>query len=254
MLKLSKYEFRKNRNILITITVGLILLQVYFFFGIFTENVDHTVTSSMFLMMYAFVCYFVVFVLAISNYSKELNSKSSYLIFMTPNSTLSIIFSKMFTILVIGAVMVLAIAGLGYLDITLLFDRFPDVANTTEMIDSFMEMMGINTSELIISIIAWIIAFLIDFFSIVTLAYLSITLSATVLQNKKFKGVVSVIIFLICTYGISFISDRLPVLIDNPGNLIDIMISMIPTLLFEVVIMIICILGSAKLLEKKVSL
>jgi hypothetical protein len=254
MLKLSKYEFRKNKTILIAVAVGLLLLEAYFLFGIFSESVNHTATSAIFLMLYAFVCYFVVFILAISNYSKELNSKSSYLIFMTPNSALSIIFSKMFTILIIGTVMVLAIVGLGILDINLVFNTFPDAESFTDFVDIFMESFGIDSAELIISIIVSVIVYLINFFSIVTLAYFSITLSATVLQNKKFKGFVSVIIFLVCTYGIGFISDKLPALNDSPDTILQAMVSVLPTVLFEVVIMIVCIIGSAQLLDKKVSL
>lgn len=254
MLKLSKYEFRKNRNFLIIIGVGLLLLQIYFMASTFLENTDHTMISSLFLFMYSLICYFAVFILAISNYSKELSSKSSYLIFMTPNSALNIIFSKMFTILIIGLVLLIAICALGYLDISLIYNTYPNIGEIADFADELMKMLGFNTAELILSIFASVLEFIISFFSVVTLAYFAITLSATLLQNNKFKGIVSFAIFLALTYLIGFISDKLPVIYDNPQNLFQAFMSMLPVTIFDVVIIAACILGCSALLEKKVSL
>ena len=41
MLKLMKYEFRKNRTALLVIGSGLLLLQLYYMFGCFTESDTH---------------------------------------------------------------------------------------------------------------------------------------------------------------------------------------------------------------------
>ena len=121
MLKLTKYEFRKNRTIFIIFAIGLILLQIYFMVSTYSGDDEHTIISSMMLFMYSMVCYFSVFMLAISSYSKELNSKSSYLIFMTPNSALKIILSKMLTILIIGLILLVLICVLGYFDISMIW-------------------------------------------------------------------------------------------------------------------------------------
>lgn len=200
------------------------------------------------------ICYFAVFILAISNYSKELSSKSSYLIFMTPNSALNIIFSKMFTILIIGLTLLIAICALGYLDISLIYKTYPNIGEITDFADEIMKMIGINTGELILSIFASVLEFIISFFSVVTLAYFSITLSATLLQNNKFKGIVSFAIFLVLTYLIGFISDKLPVIYDNPESILQAFMSTLPVTIFDVVIIAACILGCSTLLEKKVSL
>lgn len=254
MLKLSKYEFRKNRNFLIIIGAGLLLLQIYFMISTFVKNTDHTVISSSLLFLYAMICYFAVFILAVSNYSKELNSKSSYLIFMTPNSALNIIFSKIFTILIIGLVLLILICGFGYLDITLVYKTYPDVGDITNFANEFMKMLGINTGELILSILASILEFIISFFSVVMLSYLAITLSATLLQNNKFKGIVSFVIFLILTYLTTFIVGKLPVIYDNPENMLQVFTTTLPATILDVIIIAASILGCSVLLEKKVSL
>ena len=254
MLKLSKYEFRKNRTFLFIIFAGLLLLEGYFIGSIILQKEEHSGMSAAFLSMYAMVCYFAVFILAIANYSKELNSRSSYLIFMTPNSSLSIIFSKMFTILMIGFVLVLAICGLGYLDIQLLINAYPKIGDFKSFINSLLEAMGISSSQLALSIAFAVVEFLISFFSTITLIYFAITLSATLLQNNRFKGFVSFALFIALSYITGFITDKLPIINDNAETFSELMVNLIPTTLFDLIIMIGCILGCSTLLDKKVSL
>ena len=76
MLKLMKYEFRKNRTALLVIGSGLLLLQLYYMFGCFTESDTHLGASAALLILWSVVCFFTVFILAVTNYSRELNSKS----------------------------------------------------------------------------------------------------------------------------------------------------------------------------------
>lgn len=254
MLKLTKYEFRKNRTFFIIFGIGLVLLQIYFMISTHSGDEEHTIMSSMLLFMYLMICYFSVFMFAISSYSKELNSKSSYLIFMTPNSALKIILSKMLAILIVGLVLLVLVCTLGYFDISMIFDAYPNVGNIAEFLDEILPILGINTNELVISIFAAILQFIISFFSIVTLAYLAITLSATLLQNNKLKGLVSFVIFIVLSYLISFFSDMLPRLYSNPENILYVFISALPITIFNAIIMIACIMGCAVLLEKKVSL
>lgn len=254
MLKLTKYEFRKNRTLFIIFGIGLLLFQIYFMISTYSGNDEHTIISSTLLFTYLMVCYFSVFMLAISSYSKELNSKSSYLIFMTPNSALKIIFSKMFTILIIGIVLLILVCTLGYFDISMIFEAYPNVGTIAEFLDEMMSMFGINTNELIISIFTSVLEFIISFFSIVTLAYFSITLSATLLQNNKLKGFVSFVIFIVLSYLISFFSNMIPYLYSDPENVLYVLISTLPVTIFNMVIMIASIIGCSILLEKKVSL
>lgn len=254
MLKLTKYEFRKNRTLFIIFGIGLILLQIYFMVSTYSGDDEHTIISSMLLFTYSMVCYFSVFTLAISSYSKELNSKSSYLIFMTPNSALKIILSKMLTILIIGFILLVLICTLGYFDISMILDAYPDVGTIAEFLDEMMMAAGFHTDRLFLSIFTAILEFLISFFSIVTLAYLSITLSATLLQNNKLKGIVSFGIFIGLSYIISFFSNMLPHPYSDPENIFYVFIATLPTTIFHAIIMVASVIACSVLLEKKVSL
>lgn len=254
MLKLTKYEFRKNRTTLLIIALGFLILQGYFMGSIFLEKEMHSAVSAMLLFMYSMVCYFAMFILAVSNYSKELNSKSSYLIFMTPNSPLSIIFSKMLNILIIGTAIVLVIIGLGFLDIKLLMDTYPEVGDFTEMINEMMEVIGIDVGAFVIKIVAFIALFLISFFCSITMIYFAITLSATFLQNNRFRGLLSFGLFMLFTYLIGWIADKLPILYPDTTDSLESMLNLLPSSLLELVVMIGSIIGCSILLDKKLSL
>lgn len=254
MLKLTKYEFRKNRSVLLIIAVGFLLLQGYFLVSLFLEKETHSGMSASLLTLYSVVCFFAVFILAITNYSKELNSKTSYLIFMTPTTPLSIIFSKLLNILIIGIIIVLVFFGIGMLDLKLLMDTYPEVGSFAAFIDEIFEVIGVDSTLFFTQVGFYIVSFLISFFSTVTLIYFAITLSATLLQNNRFRGFVSFILFIGFTILTGYISDKLPVLCASPANSWDIMLNLIPDTILELIVMIVSILGCSVLLEKKVSL
>ena len=189
MLKLSKYEFRKNRNFLLVIGIIFALLEIYFLAGIFMKNPENSAKALAFLFICAVVCFFSVFILAISNYSKELNSKSSYLIFMTPNTSLNIIFSKMFTILIIGLVSMTIICITGYIDWKLLCQTFPNVELAADTVQSLFILSGTNSGSIILGIITYVIEFIISFFSTVTFRSCAKYRTAPCWCGRRFQAV-----------------------------------------------------------------
>ena len=90
----------------------------------------------------------------------------------------------------------------------------------------------------------------------ITIAYLAVSLSSTVLQNKKIKGVVSFILFVVLYVLVSYIAYKLPHLGKNVQveTMLDAMYKNIPQLILYVVCMIGSYIGSATLLSKKISL
>lgn len=254
MLKLTKYELIKSKMTLIIIALIFALLEGYFLYSIIIEDAEHTGASAGFLALFAMCCFFVVYVMAIVNYSKELSSKSSYLIFMTPNTPLSIILSKMLSVFIIGACIVAVIAIFATIDIQLVLSTYESTENILDFFKYFLESMEVDTVLLLPTILGYILEFLINFFAIVTMIYLAITLSSTVLQNKKGKGIVSFILVIVFALLMAKIEEQLPILYKYPDNAAQAVLNILPTAIFEFIIMVACIFGSAKLLEKKVSL
>lgn len=102
MLKLIKYELRKNRTVLLVLLAIVAAIELYFLGSLLAQS-DSDIIASLSLMFFAFFALSAaVFILGVSAYSGELKRKSSYLIFMTPHSTLAIVVSKLLFTLVIG--------------------------------------------------------------------------------------------------------------------------------------------------------
>ena len=244
MLKLTKYELRKNL-LGIGIVAGIIcVLQALFMFFCLTENINYTSLFGGLLIIAASVSYFIVFIFGVVTYYRELSSKSSYLIFMTPNSSLSIITSKLLYTLIIGIGISAIFIGFGVLDL----------ADALKNFSEMLKIMGIDVVNIIINIVAGIISFLIAFFFLISLAYFAITLSSTALQNNKIKGFISVILFCVLAYATIKISSLLPELYKNPDSLSQALMSSLPATIFQLLMVVACTFGSAVLLDKKVSL
>ena len=173
---------------------------------------------------------------------------------MTPKSTLSIIMSKLMTTLFVGMFFAAVLTILAIIDIKLIQEVYPDTKAVGNIVEAIMDRSGISMYELVLTILGWVASFLILFFSTITIAYLSITLSSTLFQNKKFKGLISFILFVVINIAIGKISNLLPVIQDKVGNATEFILSILPETLFMLVVMSCAIIVSAKLLDKKVSL
>lgn len=240
MLKLTKYELRKNL-LGIGIVAGIIcVLQALFMFFCLTENINYTSLFGGLLIIAASVSYFIVFIFGVVTYYRELSSKSSYLIFMTPNSSLSIITSKLLYTLIIGIGISAIFIGFGVLDIFMMAGVFGDLADALKNFSEMLKIMGIDVVNIIINIVAGIISFLIAFFFLISLAYFAITLSSTALQNNKIKGFISVILFCVLAYATIKISSLLPKLYKNPDSLIQALMSSLPATIFQLLMVVAC--------------
>ena len=201
MFRLSKYELRKNRTALFVLLAGLAALQICFLIALRGKTQDYAIIWSTILVLYAVVCYFAVFIFAITNYYREINSKTSYLVFMTPVSALSIILSKMLTVLVLGVILAAALGALGWLDFSLFLNHYSVYKSMGEVISEVMKNFGIDTVQVASMALFGIITFLLSVFSTVAMLYLCITLAATLLQNSRLKLVVTIALFVAGIYA-----------------------------------------------------
>lgn len=129
-----------------------------------------------------------MFIFAITNYYREINSKTSYLVFMTPVSALSIILSKMLTVLVLGVILAAALGALGWLDFSLFLNQYSVYKSMGEVISEVMKNFGIDTAQVASMALFGIITFLLSVFSTVAMLYLCITLAATLLQKQQIEA------------------------------------------------------------------
>ena len=121
------------------------------------------------------------------------------------------------------------------------------------MLTSWIGVGSSHRMPIIASVAAAGLQFLINFFTVVVVAYLAITLSATALQNKKLKGLVSFVLFVaIMTaleWGTSLITSSVA-----PSSVLDALLAAWPKYAVYLGVMLGSFALSAWLLDNKVSL
>lgn len=195
MLKLMKYEFRKqafSKGVIL----GLVgLTELYFAISVLLGKQNHTTASMSILAVLTVAILFFVAYEAIITFSKDLKEKCSYMLFLTPHSSYAIVGAKVLSaglqVLLVGIVLFAIIAG----DLTIIFAKYSDIARIKDIIQEVMkEFLSLDVNGLDIFYV--VVNTLFNWISVITLAFFSISLSATFLANKKYKGIVSFVIFI----------------------------------------------------------
>lgn len=257
MLKMMKYEYKRALGALKILLAIVALIEVYFLVGTTMKEGLHTGIASGLLVFSAIACYMFVLIYGISNYNKDLKSKTGLLVFMTPVSTYRILGAKLLSILLTGITLVAVLFGLFTID----YSYAASIYHFDGIISFFKEMfesMGADITGALWSLLAFIVMFLIQFFMTTTMAYLAISLSSTVLQNKKSKGFVSFVLFIaiyMMVNGLSALIIKESVGFDVKINgFAGAFVNMLPVYLLYLAVAACCFYVSANLLEKKISL
>lgn len=262
MLKLCKYELRKNLLALLILIGGLAAIQVWFQ----TANALHATSSldsaMVILILYCIACYFAVYIIAISNYYQEISSRTGYLTFMTPVSTLKIILSKMLTVFVIGVILAALLIFLGFHDYAIVAMEYEEVESIGDMVNQVLAYFGIGQGEIAINIVFLAVTYLISFFSTVSLLYLCITLACTFMSNSRIRLLISILIFAVLYFflrraeiylnNLSTPDNRPFYLVD--GTIREMLIHMLPSTILSLCVMIACIFITSRLLKERISL
>jgi len=252
MLKLMKYEFRKQAfsKMVILLLVGLI--QLFFFFGIVTDNNDVIGTSMGILAVFTFGALFFMAFEAIITFSNDLKQKCSYMLFLTPHTSYSIVGAK-----VLAAAIQIILAGIAFflvysLDIAVLVGKYNQLEVLKEMINQFLtEVFSLNIQlQDIIGVVSVIIT---AWISVITVAFFSITLSTTFLANFKLKGVVSFLIFIAINYVFGEIVNMGLGRVYDINNLSNLSMYYMLESLYMLCFTIVTYVGTSWMLEKKVS-
>lgn len=254
MLKLTKYEFRKNLTSIIIVFLILAAAQIYFTVSCIFKEPDHAGLAAAMLITFSFISFLIVIIFGISTYNKELNSNSSYLIFMTPNSSFKIILSKLFYTFIFGCTLALVLVILSYIDVKMLAGLDGSPLDYLELIKMLITNMGIDYMSIVFSIITGLVSIIVSIFCIIALSYFAITLTSTMLQNKKFKNFISLIVFVVIGWLTTLISNKLPLIYDNPQTTVQAIVTLLPSIIFSLFVGAGCVWISAILLDKRVSL
>lgn len=245
-----KYEFRKQAFSKLVILALVGLLEIVFFFGVVTGRENIIALAISLLAMFTMGALFFLAFESIVTYSNDLKQKCSYMLFLTPNTSYSIVGAK-----VLSAGIQVILAGLAFfavfaIDGGVLIAKYDAVASVKEMILQLLDRFFKLKIEFkdVVSVVAIIIT---TWISIITVAFFSITLSTTFLANKKYKGVVSFILFLVLNILYSKITNL--VLGDAADYLESVSTYFIWDSVLVLLFTILTYIGTAWMLEKKVS-
>ncbi len=254
MLKLIKYELRKNRTVLLVLLAIVAAIELYFLGSLLAQS-DSDIIASLSLMFFAFFALSAaVFILGVSAYSGELKRKSSYLIFMTPHSTLAIVASKLLFTLVIGVLFAALVVAMLTVNLPVIVDYYGEWGGFYMLIDEMLLQRGVDLGQIAMGLTLTILQLFLELLSIVGVAYFSITLSATILQNRKGRGLLSFLFFAVISYVLTRISGLFTASVFENGVAVTYMQVLAPTILQSAIVLLAAAFGSAWMLKKHVSL
>ena len=214
MFKLMKYEFRKWRTTLLALVGGLAALEIGFIVGQKMQKTGLMGTCLGLITLLTFAAFAYILIAGIASYSQELHNKSGYLIVMTPVPTLGIVVAKLLFIALTALAAMAMFGAAAYFNFRHLIQSLDIDPETMDQLNMLLRFgLKANASVQQIFRMALFIAgtVLIEMLLTMTTAYLAVTLSATLLQNRKgfLRGLVSLILFIALTWGASWISQRL---------------------------------------------
>ena len=210
MLKLMKYELRKWRTTLLALLVGLVALELGFIAGQKLNKPELMTICLSLIVLLTFAAFAYLVIAGIASYSQELREKCGYLVFMAPVHPVSIVASKLLFI----ALMALAATALFGTAGRFLLDKLDLDARTLDSLNAMMRF-GLKTDATVQQILQMAgfaaASVLLEVLLTMCTAYLAITLSATLLQNKKgfLKGLISFALFVALSWGSSWLAQKL---------------------------------------------
>lgn len=246
MLKLMKYEFRKTMFSKAVLLIVTALAELAYLIGVFAKQEDTMGWGIVGLILCAMIGIFYIGIESLIVFHKDLNTKQSYMLFLTPNSSYRILGAKVLengiAIFAAGAFF----AALAALDATIGILYIGGLKEFLDILGEVIKSIQINIDIQSEQILMTFLAGLASWMMMIVTGYLAIVLSATVLAGKKFSGFVSFLLYLL----ISWISGRLMGLVPNMNNFY-VQFSLIIAVAIVIILVMYAVTGW--IMEKKLS-
>ena len=191
MGNLIKYEFRKTMALKGIILVITAIFEAMFLIGIGADDEDMIGLSVGLLTLATFFGVLIIGVFGIYTLSKDLNTKRSYMLFMTPHSSYSILGAKLIenaTSIFLGGLFFILLA---VVDFTTLAAHYGEVDEFFRLLRMFFNI-NIETSDWIVmgleTLSSWTYVVVVGFFAVIV--------CASLLNGRKFNGLISFLIFI----------------------------------------------------------
>ena len=210
MGKLFKYEFRKSlfpKLIFLCVTT---VLEVVYLIGIAGEFERPTAIGMIGLTFAAVAGIAYMGIESIITLYRDLTTKQSYMLFMTPNSSYKILGAKALenglAVLIAGAFF----GGLAYIDVSLLSHEKPAFAMLMDMVNQMMNSIDPTLKFTVKTFVVILFMTLVSVILRIVLGYFAVVLSCTVLQGKKAAGLIAIGIYIAISLVLGYLSGLLP--------------------------------------------
>lgn len=206
MLNLMKYEIDRRKKAVIIFMAIVVVVQGLILFGLYRDG-GWPVLSAVTAILLTIGTYLFVLFDSIRTYYSDLNSSEGYMLFLTPNSGYKIIASKLiiaFIELMLFVMVAVAFIILDYVVIKHLFiDTGPAYIREIfyDLADFYKALIpGIG------QIFVFSFSTILQWFNVIMMAILAITLTKTLLSNKKYSWLISLGIFIAINVALQFLS------------------------------------------------
>ena len=205
MGKLLKYEIRKGLAVKLILLGITALLELVFLIGLWGDNERMLATGTLFLTFTAVTGITVAGLASVVILHRDMNTKQSYMLFMTPNSCYRILGAKMLE----NGISILLAGGfffaLGALDITLLFAKQGQLGELWKMIRQVLATVDERLTLDLPVMAAFVANLLLGWVSVVAAAYLGEVISAALLNGKRFNGLLSFVLIMLLLAGLGWV-------------------------------------------------
>ncbi len=196
MKNLMKYEFRKTAAIKLILLGAAALAEIVFLIGLYGNNDRMLSGSVLVLTMLALGGIMCIGLASVVILHRDMNTKQSYMLFMTPNSCYRILGAKYLenglSILLSGAFFF----ALGALDITLVFAKMGQLESLWNGIREFLTRLDSRITLDMPTMMTFAAYILCSWISTVACAYLGVVISTALLNGRRFNGFISFLIIL----------------------------------------------------------
>lgn len=211
MLKLMKYEFRKtifSKLILFAVTA---FAEAVFLFGLFLKKDNMLAVGLMLLFLCAVFGILYIGIDSLLVFHKDLNTKQSYMLFLTPKNSYQILGAKVLenglSIFFTGAFFVILAA----VDVTVSILYLEGLQEFLKILDEMNVVLSLNVELDPQQMISVFFMMLSSWLATVVTGYFAIVLSATVLSGKRFSGFISFVLFILINICCSSLINLIPV-------------------------------------------
>ena len=253
MFKMIKYEYRKDMPLYIVVVALIVALTMYLAFSILSESEINLAISIILFILCGWGAVIFIMVIGVISYAREINSKSSFMTFMTPLNAFEIVGCKYITLIITTIIATALYIGGAYLNISLALFKFEEINDVMEMMDYLLVYFESNLTDVIATFLVLIFSIWFSILMTVSYAYLAITLSSTILANKRGKGWLAVGLYMGISVSSNIVSTILP-RFDFGDSFAELLISQWPVFIFQILMIAGTYFGVSLLLKKKVSL